>query len=174
MPGALATPDAPAPEPPPNADTGNGVSAEAFEAVAGQRGVGSKRSPSDDWNTEISDLIGGSGTPAKGGRSLVVVKSKTALDTSSLQAGKMAHEYVRKGQASVQRCFEDLRAKDPSARGILTLRFAIDKNGAVVDATVEGFNADVASCVRSAMPKWTFPAPDKKTRFELVLNLVIG
>ncbi len=74
---------------------------------------------------------------------------------------------TRKGQASVKRCFEDLRAKrakDASARGILTLRFAVDTSGAVVDASVEGFNAEVASGVRSAMPSWTFPTRTTRTR----------
>ncbi len=103
-----------------------------------------------------------------------MTKSKTALDTSSLPAGKMAVEYVSRGRASVKRCFEDLRAKDPTATGLLTLRFAVDVTGAVVDAHVDGFNSEVVSCVQSAMSTWTFTAPDKRTRFELVLDLVIG
>ncbi|MBA3398147.1 MAG: AgmX/PglI C-terminal domain-containing protein [Deltaproteobacteria bacterium] len=122
----------------------------------------------------LSEQIGGSRTPAKGGRSLVVMKSHTALDTSTLGVGKMAFQYVSRGQASVTRCFEDLRAKDPSATGVLTLRFAVGVKGAVVDAHVDGFNREVASCVQSAMSTWTFSAPDKQTRFELVLDLVIG
>jgi hypothetical protein len=123
---------------------------------------------------DLAKQIGGSGQPARGGRSLVVLKSKTALDRSSLDAGKVMLEYVKHGQASVKTCFEQLRAKDPAATGTLTLRFAVDVKGAVVDADVEGWNADVAACVRSAMAAWVFAAPDKQTRFVLVVELVIG
>lgn len=167
------TPAAPAttPAPPQNVDDRGGVGA---EAIRGTDVVASKERPGDALNKQVKDLGSGSGTPAKGGRSLVVVKSKTALEASTLDAGKMAFEYVSRGRAAVKRCFEDLRAKDPSATGVLTLRFAVDVKGAVVDAHVDGFNREVASCVQSAMSTWTFSAPDKQTRFELVLDLVIG
>lgn len=122
----------------------------------------------------LNEQVGGSGAPARGGRSLVVVKRKKALDASSLDAGRMANEFVRRGQASVKQCFEARRAKDPAAKGLLTLRFAVDTKGAVVDVTVEGFHADVVECVRTAMPTWVFATPDMRTRFELVLDLVIG
>jgi hypothetical protein len=168
-PASSSTPAAAATRPtsPPIANVEEGVGA---EAIRGPDVVANGKSP----GAALGEQIGGSRIPAVGGRSLVVVKSKTALDTSSLEAGRMAHEYVKRGQASVERCFEDLRAKDPSATGLLTLRFAVDVTGAVVDAHVGGFNSEVASCVQSAMSTWTFLAPDKRTRFELVLNLVIG
>jgi hypothetical protein len=163
------TPDASTtrPTPPPKADVHGGVGA---EAIPGPEVVSSGESP----GAALSKQIRGSSAPAQGGRSLVVVKSKTALDTSSLKAGKLAFQFVSRGQASVTRCFEEQRAKDPAAKGLLTLRFAVDVHGAVVDAQVEGFNSEVASCVQAAMPTWTFSAPDKRTRFELVLDLVIG
>ncbi len=133
-----------------------------------------KERPGVALGEQISEITGRPGTPARARRPLVIVKSKTAHDTSSLTPGKMVHEYVRKGQASVQRCFEDLHAKDSSATGLVTLRFAVDVTGALVDAHVDGFNSEVASCVQTAMSTWTFSAPDKRTRFELVLNLVVG
>ena len=130
--------------------------------------------PDSRPGADLDKQLGGSGSPARGGRSLVVLKSKTALDRSSLDAGKLMLEYVQRGQASVKTCFEQLRAKEPAAKGTLTLRFAVDVKGAVVDADVEGWNAGVAACVRSAMASWVFTAPDRKTRFVLVLELVIG
>jgi hypothetical protein len=158
--GAAASPDARATE---TADT-------PVEAIADPVPVSGGRNPADDLNAQL----GGSGAPATGGRSLVVVKSKRALDESSMNAGTMALEFVRKGQASVKTCFAALRAKDASARGVLTLRFAVDTTGAVRDASVEGFHPEAVSCVTSAMSSWTFHAPNKKTRYELVLDLVIG
>lgn len=170
---ASPTPDAPAtmPTPPRNGEVGEGVGA---VLVPGSGGVTNQRSPADDLNKQVSDARGGSGTPASARRPLVVVKSKTALDTTSLTAGRVVHEYVLRGQASVKRCFEALHAKDPTATGLLTLRFSVDVTGAVVDAHVDGFNREVVSCVQSAMSTWTFTTPDERTRFELVLNLVIG
>ena len=162
-PGASA---APAPTSALTADVQGGVGAEAIRGPD----VDSKKSP----GVSLNDQLGGSGTPARGGRSLVVVKSRTALDKTTFDVAEMEFDYVRKGQASVKRCFEELRAKDPSAKGILTLQFAVDVTGAVVDAQVEGFNSEVASCVQTVMSTWTFSAPDKRTRFELVLDLVIG
>lgn len=169
----LAAPDAPAtmPTSPPNGESGEGVGA---VLVPGSGGGTNQRSPADDLNKQVNDARGGSGTPASARRPLVVVKSKTALDTTSLTAGRVVHEYVLRGQASVKRCFEALHAKDSSATGLLTLRFAVDVKGAVVDAHVEGFNSEVVSCVESALSTWTFTAPNKRTRFELVLNFVIG
>ncbi len=171
--GQPTTPDAPSATPThsPTANVEGGV---GVVLVPGGDEVSGKRSPAADLTKQVNDRVGNSGTPAKGGRSLVVVKSKSALDTSSLTAGRIVHEYVLRGQASVKRCFEDLRAKDPSATGVLTVRFAVDVTGAVVDPHVEGFNSEVVSCVQSAMSTWTFTAPDKRTRFELVLDLVIG
>ncbi len=122
----------------------------------------------------LTTQLGGSNVPAQGGRSLVVVKSKTAVESSSLSAGAMAVDFVRKGQASVKKCFEALRAKDPAAHGVLTLRFVVDTKGAVRDGTVSGWHAETATCVQEAMSSWTFTAPDRPTRFELVLDLVIG
>jgi hypothetical protein len=168
-----AAPDAPAimPTPPRNGEVGEGVD---VVLVPGSGGVTNNRSPVDDLNKQVNAAGGGSGTPASDRRPLVVVKSKNALDKTSLTAGRVVHEYVLRGQASVKRCFEALHAKDPSATGLLTLQFSVDVTGAVVDAHVDGFNREIVSCVQSALSTWTFTAPDKRTRFELVLNLVIG
>lgn len=129
---------------------------------------------SNDPGAALANQLGGPTAPARGGRSLVVVKSKKALDTTSLSAGKVMHEYVMKGQASVKACFDALRAKDPAATGLLTLHFSVAVDGTLVDPKVEGFDPDIVRCVETAMRTWTFSKPDRPTRFELVLDLVIG
>lgn len=132
--------------------------------------ISSNRSPGAD----LSNQLGGDRSPPKGGRSLVVVMRARALDSSSLDAGAMEYEYVVRGRADVKRCFETLRAKAPTARGEITLRFTVDTTGAVVRSEVTGFDAEVTKCVETAMPRWKFTAPNKPARFELVLDLVIG
>lgn len=130
--------------------------------------------PSRSIADDFANQLGGARTPAKGGRSLTVIMRAVALDTSSLDAGEMQYEYVARGRADVKGCFESLRAKDPGAKGEITLRFTVDTTGAVVRSEVTGFNSELSKCVETAMPRWRFTAPNKPTRFELVVDLVIG
>jgi hypothetical protein len=142
-----------------------------IELYADPTPVPRERSPVDD----LAKQIGGSNQPAQGGRSLAMVKSKTALgQPSSLDAGSMELDYVRRGQRDVERCFDALRAKDPAAKGEITLRFTVDTKGAVVDPEVTGFNAELSPCIQASMQQWKFTAPNKPSRFELILKLVVG
>lgn len=96
------------------------------------------------------------------------------LGSSSMSAGKIANEFVRRGQASVRTCYESLRANNPSATGTLTLRFTVDTRGTVTEEHVDSFNPELITCVRAAMRSWTFEAPRAPSRFELVLDLLVG
>ncbi|MGN6106512.1 MAG: AgmX/PglI C-terminal domain-containing protein [Kofleriaceae bacterium] len=179
--GAQATGDAAPFGGAPGQDVGD---AAALAGTGGEPALGVQLTPSNESDVESlgrGDPVGALNAQLKGGgtaqrpmSALAIVKSHRALDSSSVSSGEVMLKFVREGKATVRHCYERLRAREPSATGTMTLRFAISATGNVVDPTAESWHADLSKCVLEAMSRWRFPAPKTQARFELVLSLVTG
>ena len=160
--------DASVSDSPGSVDPGNASGVQLGPALNDTAG----RNPARDLNAQV----GGSSPPAiaQGHRiaTRVTLASHRALDVSSPDSSKIAGRYLATGQAAVKRCYESALANAPPTKSTLTLRFAVTTVGHVADATADSSIPALSTCVRDAMPSWTFPAQLATTRFELVLSLV--
>ena len=133
------------------------------------------RKPGHDLGEQIRQSRGGSAsTPARAQRSLVVLKSHRAVDPPSTDESKILLYYYDSGQKLVKQCYEQLRARDPSASGMMTLRFSVTTSGSVTDVVADSWSEDLSKCVHAAATTWTFSAQKAKAQFEFVLKFVIG
>jgi hypothetical protein len=67
---------------------------------------------------------------------------------------------MRAHLAALRRCYSHALKADPSLRGALSLRFEIDKTGAVTSASVDdrGANRDLDGCIVAVLKAMKFPA----------------
>jgi hypothetical protein len=89
----------------------------------------------------------------------VTIASKVAHDPSTLKApavaGKIASTYL----GAVRRCYVAALAKQPRAKGELSLVFTVNAVGKTTMITVKGFDDGVAGCVAKLVNDWRFPIP---------------
>jgi tetratricopeptide (TPR) repeat protein len=87
--------------------------------------------------------------------------------TLSIGGGIAAEEVQRVVRANVARlraCYGEELAHQPSTSGSMSIRFAVDKTGAVTTADVQGpGSSSFKSCVSSVAMHWQFPAPGSST-----------
>ncbi len=70
---------------------------------------------------------------------------------------------VRRHQGEVKYCYEAALAKTPGLKGKLVVRFTIDANGKVTEATAHESSLDsdvVKACVLARTRRWIFPKPN--------------
>lgn len=70
---------------------------------------------------------------------------------------------VQRGMPALERCYELALKQRPDVSGKLTLRISLDRHGRVQRADPRAQHAAVpeqlVSCLRTAVKRWTFPAP---------------
>ena len=133
------------------------------------------RKPGRDLNEQVRESRGGSASvPASAQRSLVVLKSRRAVDPSSADVSKILLVYYDSGQKLVKQCYEQLRARDQSASGMMTLRFTVTTSGSVAEVAADSWSEELSKCVQAAATSWTFPAQKARAQFEFILKFVIG
>ena len=82
--------------------------------------------------------------------------------TGRLDAGQLARE-VRGRLGALRACYERSLRRHPGLAGKLVLRLTITAAGTVsaVDLTSDSLDdPELASCVRSSVLRWRFPAPE--------------
>jgi tetratricopeptide (TPR) repeat protein len=79
-------------------------------------------------------------------------------------AADEAQRVVRANVARVRACYAEEVAHRPSTSGAMSIRFVIDKTGAVTTADVQGpGSSSFHSCVSNVAMQWRFPAPGSST-----------
>src|SRR5690606_31844994 len=112
--------------------------------------------PGRDLSEQVRDLRGASAsTPPTAQRSLVVLKSHRAIDPPSSDESKILLYYFDSGQKVVKQCYEQLRGREPTASGTMTLRFTVTTSGSVTDAAADSWNEELSKCVQTAAQTWT-------------------
>lgn len=67
---------------------------------------------------------------------------------------------VRQHFGALRMCYEQGLQRDPNLHGKVTVKFVIDKTGAVTIATATGFDGDVDTCLAARFRTFAFPAPE--------------
>jgi hypothetical protein len=104
------------------------------------------------------------GTGERGGEKAVhaVVKDSAPQDVDgSLDPSVIARE-IRGRLGAVKACYEAGLKRNPNIGGKLQLRFEVSQVGKVTSAEIENdtmHDDDVASCIKSRVMTWRFPAP---------------
>ena len=60
---------------------------------------------------------------------------------------------------AIRRCYKTYLLKDPSARGLVRLKFTVTESGSTFNGTAHGFASEVDACITAHMPGWRFPIP---------------
>lgn len=89
----------------------------------------------------------------------VTIASKVAHDPSTLKAADVGAKIASAYLGGVRRCYLAVLAKQPRARGELSLVFTVNAVGKTTMITVKGFDDGVASCVAKLVNDWRFPIP---------------
>ncbi len=84
--------------------------------------------------------------------------------TGDLSA-EVVRRVIRRHINELRFCYEQDLATTPSAAGGIDLAFVVSPTGAVTESTATAaagatFTARVATCMQSAVRRWTFPAPE--------------
>lgn len=98
------------------------------------------------------------------------------LDQTSLSVGDLVEALDREPWAQVRACYRAVLDRDATAHGDLVMTFTVGRTGKLQAPTVDGFDASLGACVRTAMATWTVPIPrvdgaPAEARFEFTLAL---
>jgi outer membrane biosynthesis protein TonB len=110
-----------------------------------------------------SGSIAGGSTGAAGAEKRVtgVVKSEAPAVDGELDAGLVAKE-VRSRLGAIKACYERALKRNPNLSGKVVIHWTITQAGTVSGVDVEQDtlgDAEVASCIKSLIARWRFPAP---------------
>lgn len=153
-----------------------------------------RRRPGADLGQQIAD-VRDSGTVAVGGgasrrgsgttsvaadppRGRISVVSKQAFDDSTLTADAVLAKMMATYMAGLKRCYRERLAKDPTARGKVTLAFTVNETGRAVNGQARGFDDDSGACMTGLMAGWRFAIPKDadgeatEAAFAITLQLV--
>jgi hypothetical protein len=131
-----------------NGIKGGGKGTGRVATVGGLRGGGS-----------ISE--GGTGNAAAEKKVAGVVKSEAPAVDGELDPGLVAKE-VRSRLGAIKACYERALKRNPNLSGKVVIHWTITAAGTVSGVDVEQDtlgDAEVASCIKSLIARWRFPAP---------------
>ncbi|MBA3541635.1 MAG: AgmX/PglI C-terminal domain-containing protein [Deltaproteobacteria bacterium] len=72
-----------------------------------------------------------------------------------LALGKMQSNYL----SGMKRCYKQVLKATPRAAGAVTLEFAVNDTGRVVNPAVTSFDATLQTCLEAQLRNWRFPIP---------------
>ena len=88
----------------------------------------------------------------------------------------IVRRYVKRSAAQIQTCYEKRLAARPRLAGTVTVRFLIDRSGAVSMISSVGLDREVASCIAAVVKEIEFPRPkhdrDVRVSYPLVFRPV--
>jgi Ca-activated chloride channel family protein len=128
----------------------------------GSIGTGSYGTIGYGSGSGVSYGIGSGGGGMYARRSAVPqVRIGNAVVTSALDKN-VIRRYVRMRLNAIRYCYERARLKEPTLAGTVTVHFAIDKTGMVVQARADGMKHPVVeNCIADVVRRIRFPATDE-------------
>jgi len=101
-----------------------------------------------------------------------------SLDETSLTIDAVLAKIMGPYMAGLKRCQSELLKTDPTAGGKVTLAFTVSETGRVSQASVNGMNPTVDSCIQARVLGWHFAEPKdsdgKKTTAQFQVSLVLS
>jgi hypothetical protein len=123
----------------------------------------SRRRPSvDNLGAQIADIRQAGGAqvpPPTGPTGRISVVDKRAFDDTTLVADIVLAKVLSAYVAGVKRCYKQLLAKDPSARGRITIALTVNAAGRAVNGSASSFDESVDACITAQVMAWRFPIP---------------
>lgn len=113
--------------------------------VGGAGSIGSKPSDSKSSDSKMTGRVS--------------VTSKQALDDTTLTADVVLRKVQMAYMAGIERCYKQLLATSPQARGRLGIELTVDATGRATRPSVKGFDASLDTCVSGLVATWRFPVP---------------
>jgi len=104
---------------------------------------------------------GGTGAAASEKRVSGIVKTEAPAVDGELDPAMVAKE-VRSRKAAIQNCYERALKRNPNLAGKVVIHWTITQAGTVSGVDVETDtlgDSEVASCIKSLVAHWRFPAP---------------
>jgi hypothetical protein len=104
---------------------------------------------------------GGTGAAATEKKVSGVVKSEAPAVDGELDPAMVAKE-VRSRLGAIKACYERALKRNPNLSGKVVIHWTITQAGTVSGVDVEQDtlgDAEVASCIKSLVARWRFPAP---------------
>jgi hypothetical protein len=140
---------------------------------------GSGRGPRGDGDPRVGN---GSATPvdspdSKTPPGRISVKSKTAVDHSSLDADMVVRKIEAVYMAGLKRCYRTHLKQNATAKGEVKLSLTVQEGGRVVVPRAAAFATEIGDCMGALLPSWRFPIPKDndgepmRAAFEIVLEL---
>jgi outer membrane biosynthesis protein TonB len=108
-----------------------------------------------------SIAAGGTGNAATEKRVTGIVKTEAPAVDGELDPGLVAKE-VRARQGAIKACYERALKRNPTLSGKIVMTWTITAAGTVSGVDVETDtlgDSEVASCIKSLIARWRFPAP---------------
>ena len=92
----------------------------------------------------------------------ITLPDTQGADESSLTPDLVLAKIQSAYFGGIKACYTAYLAKDPVARGKVTLRFTVDRRGRTVGGAADGFAAEIDACIEQALGSWVFPIPRNK------------
>lgn len=152
-----------------------------------------KRPPGSDLAQQIEALrnsgkdvsLGGRGHRAGSGSATttgptgrITISDKRAFDNTTLTVDVVLAKVMAAYMAGVKRCYRQMLAIDPSARGKMKLAFTVNEAGRVVSPKATGFDAQLDECIAGHTRAWRFAVPKDadgeptEASFDLVMLMI--
>lgn len=153
-PEAAPMPSRPPVPPPPSAPTSESTALSGDGGLVGSGGPGTR--------VDRGGYSGGRGWENFGRGTRVPTVRQARPEVEGTYDKDVIRRVVRGGIPDVKRCYDLVLARDPNAKGRVTIAFEIDARGKVPTASVQESTMkvpDAAVCIAAAVTGWKFPRP---------------
>jgi hypothetical protein len=147
--------------------------------------------PADIYHVEVFDIdaapppapaepVAAAAAPAEVAKGRVVITEKQAFDDTTLTGDDVWTKFQSAYLPAVATCYQQLLARDATARGKLRIAFTVKRTGRVDGVDVAGFDDPLDTCIKDTSPGWAFVRPTDKdghptdASFRFTLQLVPG